>query len=154
VTEKAAEITQAQLARIGIHVKLRLTTDDAYLTKFCGVPAAKVAVCTSTSWGKDFPDAQTLLQPTFSGAAITPSYNANTSLLNVPSVNRAIAAAAAVPVGPRRAAAWARVNTLVVGQAPAVPYQWDKLPNIESRDVAGVVSLNTGSYDLSYTSVR
>jgi ABC-type transport system substrate-binding protein len=68
--QRAAEITQAQLAKLGIHVKLRLTTDDAYLTKFCGVPKAEVAVCPSTSWGKDFPDGQTLLQPTFAGDAI------------------------------------------------------------------------------------
>jgi peptide/nickel transport system substrate-binding protein len=154
VTQKAAEITQAQLARLGIHVKLRLTTGDAYMSEFCGVPAAKVAVCTSTSWGRDFPDAQTVLQPTFDCASITPSDNANTSQLNDPAINRVIAAATAVPAGPARAAAWATVNTLVVGQAPAVIYQWDKLPNIESRDVAGVVNLSTGSYDLSYTSVR
>ncbi len=152
--QKAAEITQAQMAKLGIHVKLRLTTDDAYLTKFCGVPKAKVAVCTSTSWGKDFPDAQTLLQPTFAGDAISDAYNANTSQLDDPAVNAAIDAAQAAPPGAARAAAWAKVNTLVVGQAPAVVYQWDRVPNIESRDVDGVVNLNTGAFDPSYTSVR
>ena len=118
------------------------------------MPKAKVAVCPSTSWGKDFPDGQTLLQPTFAGDAISPSYNANTSMLDVPTVNRAIDAAVATPPGPARAAAWGKVNDLVTAQAPAVPFQWDKVPNIESRDVAGVVNLNNGAYDLSYTSVR
>jgi peptide/nickel transport system substrate-binding protein len=152
--ERAAEITQAQLARLGIHVKLRLTTSDAYLTKFCGVPKANVAVCPSTNWGKDFPDGQTLLQPTFAGDAISQTYNANPSLLNVPSVNRAIAAAAALPQGAARDAAWGKANDAIVAQAPAVPFQWDKVTNIESRNVAGVVNLNNGQYDLSYTSVR
>ncbi len=152
--QRAAEIAQAQLAKLGIHVKLRLTTSDAYLTKFCGVPKAKVAVCPSTSWGKDFPDGQTLLQPTFAGDAISPSYNANASMLDVPQVNHAIDAAVATPPGQARATAWGNVNDLVTAQAPAVPFQWDKVPNIESRDVAGVVNLNTTAYDLSYTSVR
>ncbi len=152
--QRAAEITQAQLAKLGIHVKLRLTTSDAYLTKFCGVPKAKVAVCPSTNWGKDFPDAQTMLQPTFAGDAISPSYNANASMLDVPSVNRAIATAAALPIGAARAAAWGKANDAIVAQAPAIPFQWDKVPNIESKNVAGVVNLNNGSYDLSYTSLR
>ena len=55
VPQKAAEITQAQLAKLGIHVKLRLTTDDAYLTKFCGVPKAEVAVCTVDVVGQGLP---------------------------------------------------------------------------------------------------
>jgi len=152
--QRAAEIVQAQLAKVGIHVKLRLTTSDAYLTKFCGVPKANVAVCPSTNWGKDFPDAQTMLQPTFAGNAISPSYNANASMLDVPSVNRAIAAAAALPQGKARAEAWGKANDAIVAQAPAIPFQWDKVTNIESRNVAGVVNLNNGQYDLSYTSVR
>ncbi len=35
---RAAEITQAMLGKLGIKVKLRFVTPDAYITKFCGVP--------------------------------------------------------------------------------------------------------------------
>jgi peptide/nickel transport system substrate-binding protein len=150
---KAAEITQAQLAKLGIRVKLRFVTPDAYLTKFCGVPK-KVAVCPSSAWGKDFNDAQTQLQPTFDGRAIAPANNANYSELNDPNVNAAIDKALTLPPGAERDQAWADVNKLVVGDAPAIPYQWDKTVNAESKDVAGVLNINNTSYDLNYTSLK
>jgi peptide/nickel transport system substrate-binding protein len=150
---KAAEITQAMLGKLGIRVKLRLVTPDAYLTKFCGVPN-KVAVCPSTAWGEDFRDAQTQLQPTFDGRAIAPANNANYSQLNDPGVNAAIDKALALPPGSRRDQAWADVNKLVVGTAAAIPYQWDKTVNAQSKDVAGVLNVNNTSYDLNYTSLK
>jgi len=150
---KAAEITQAMLGKLGIRVKLRLVTPDAYLTKFCGVPN-KVAVCPSTAWGQDFRDGQTQLQPTFDGRAIAPANNANYSQLNDPQVNAAIDKALALPPGDARDQAWADVNKLVVGTAAAIPYQWDKTVNAESKDVAGVMNVNNTSWDLNYTSLK
>jgi peptide/nickel transport system substrate-binding protein len=150
---KAAEITQAMLGKLGIKVKLRFVTSDAYLTKFCGVPK-KVAVCPSTAWGEDFKDAQTQLQPTFDGRAIAPANNANYSELDDPQVNAAIDKALALPPGDERNQAWADVNKLVVGTAAAVPYQWDKTVNVESKDVAGVINVNNTSYDFNYTSLK
>src|SRR4051794_9248000 len=150
---RAAEITQAMLGKLGIKVKLRFVTSDAYLTKFCGVPK-KVAVCPSTAWGQDFKDAQTELQPTFDGRAIAPANNANYSELDDPKVNAAIDKALALPPGDTRNQAWADVNKLIVGDAPAIPYQWDKTVNAESKDVAGVLNVNNTSYDLNYTSLK
>jgi len=150
---KAAEITQAMLGKLGIKVKLRFVTPDAYLTKFCGVPK-RVAVCPGTAWGEDFKDAQTQLQPTFDGRAIAPANNANYSELDDPQVNAAIDKALALPPGKERNTAWADVNKLVVGTAAAVPYQWDKTVNVESKDVAGVVNLNNTAYDFNYTSLK
>jgi peptide/nickel transport system substrate-binding protein len=150
---RAAEITQAMLGKLGIKVKLRFVTQDAYLTKFCGVPN-KVAVCPSTSWGQDFRDAQTQLQPTFDGRAIAPSYNANTSQLDDPQVNAAIDKALALPPGKERDLAWADVNKLVVGTAAAIPYQWDKTVNAASKDVAAVLNLNNTAYDFNFTSLK
>jgi peptide/nickel transport system substrate-binding protein len=150
---KAAEIAQSQLAKLGIKVKLRLVTPDAYGTKFCGVPK-RVAVCPSTAWGKDFNDAQTQLQPTFDGRAITPANNTNVSELNDPKVNAAIDKAIVLPPGKERDAAWAVVNKLVVGDAAAIPYQWDKTVNAASKDVAAVLNVNNTSYDLNFTSLK
>jgi peptide/nickel transport system substrate-binding protein len=150
---RAAEITQAMLGKLGIKVKLRFVTPDAYITKFCGVPK-KVAVCPSTSWGQDFKDAQTELQPTFDGRAIASANNANVSELDDPQVNAAIDKALALPPGDERNQAWADVNKLVVGTAAAIPYQWDKTVNAESKDVAGVLNVNNTAYDLNYTSLK
>jgi peptide/nickel transport system substrate-binding protein len=150
---RAAEITQAMLGKLGIKVKLRFVTSDAYITKFCGVPK-KVAVCPSSAWGQDFKDAQTQLQPTFDGRAIAPANNANYSELDDPQVNAAIDKALALPPGEDRNKAWADVNKLVVGTAAAVPYQWDKTVNVESKDVAGVINLNNTAYDFNYTSLK
>jgi peptide/nickel transport system substrate-binding protein len=150
---KAAEIAQAMLGKLGIKVKLRFATPDAYLTKFCGVPK-KVAVCPSTAWGQDFKDAQTQLQPTFDGRAIAPANNANYSELDDPQVNAAIDKALALPPGEDRDKAWADVNKLVVGTAAAIPYQWDKTVNVESKDVAGVINVNNTAYDFNYTSLK
>jgi peptide/nickel transport system substrate-binding protein len=150
---KAAEIAQAMLGKLGIKVKLRFATPDAYITKFCGVPK-KVAVCPSTAWGQDFKDAQTQLQPTFDGRAIAPANNANYSELDDPQVNAAIDKALALPPGEERDKAWADVNKLVVGTAAAIPYQWDKTVNVESKDVAGVINVNNTAYDFNYTSLK
>jgi peptide/nickel transport system substrate-binding protein len=150
---RAAEITQAMLGKLGIQVKLRFVTPDAYYTKFCGVPG-KVAVCPSTSWGQDFRDAQTQLQPTFDGRAIAPANNANYSELDDPQVDAAIDKALALPPGDERNQAWAEVNKLVVGTAASIPYQWDKTVNAESKDVAGVLNVNNTAYDLNFTSLK
>ena len=39
-----------------------------------------------------------------------------------------------------RAEAWAEIDKLVTEQAPAVPYQWEKEPMLQSSDVNGVVN--------------
>jgi peptide/nickel transport system substrate-binding protein len=151
---KAAEITQAQLAKLGIKVKLRLVTPDAYITKFCGSPKAKVGVCPSTAWGKDFNDGSTMLKPTFYGPAIVAANNVNYSELDDSAVNAAIDKAAALPPGPDRDKAWADVNKLIVGTAAQIPYQWDKTVNAASKDVAAVLNINNTMYDLNFTSLK
>jgi len=54
-----------------------------------------------------------------------------------------------------RAEAWAQIDRKLVAQAAAIPFDWDKQPNIEASDVAGVGDLwNTGQWDYSYTSLK
>ena len=49
----------------------------------------------------------------------------------------------------------ATIDRELVDQAAAIPYDWDKQPNIESKDVAGVGDLwNAGTWDYSYTSLK
>ena len=72
VAQKTAEVAKENFEQLGFKVRLRLVTQDAMYTKFCNVPTADVAICPNVSWGKDFGDAQTILDPTFNGDNIIP----------------------------------------------------------------------------------
>ena len=53
-----------------------------------------------------------------------------------------------------RGAAWAKIDDMLVDQAVAVPWIFDKQPNIEAGNVRGINDLwNTGSWDYGYTSL-
>ena len=54
-----------------------------------------------------------------------------------------------------RAEAWAEIDRELVAQAAAIPFAWDKQPNIEANDVAGVGDVwNIGAWDYSFTSLK
>ena len=54
-----------------------------------------------------------------------------------------------------RANAWAKIDEELVDQAAAIPYDFEKQPNIESSDVAGVGDLwNGGAWDYAFTSLK
>jgi hypothetical protein len=62
--------------------------------------------------------------------------------------------AAATVGASARAAAWAKVDDMLVDQAVAVPYIFDNQPNIESGDVRGINDLwDVGEWDYTYTSL-
>jgi peptide/nickel transport system substrate-binding protein len=154
VNQKAAEVAQENLEKLGFDVRLRLTTQDAMLTRFCTVPSANVAVCPNMGWGKDFADAQTLLAPIFDGDNIAPQNNANTAELDVPEINTAMDEAALLTDPKERAEAWARIDRMVTEQAPVVPWIWDKTALLRSADVNAVPNEFTSQWDLAWTSLR
>lgn len=153
-TQKAAELTVAQLAKLGFKSKLRLVTQDSMYTKFCNVPKAKVTVCPNVGWLKDFSDPQTILDPTFNGKNIVPVNNSNWPQLDVPSINSAMDKAETTVGTDARNKAWAEIDKQVTAQAPAVPWIWDDNPNIRSSNVQGVVNKFNGNWDLSFTSIK
>jgi hypothetical protein len=53
-----------------------------------------------------------------------------------------------------RAKAWAAIDKQIVAQAPGSPYVWDKQPNAESKDVAGVINDYNSVWDLSHTALK
>jgi hypothetical protein len=54
-----------------------------------------------------------------------------------------------------RATAWAAIDKELVEEAVAAPYDWDKQPSIEAKNVAGVGDLwNIGSWDYDFTSLK
>ena len=97
---------------------------------------------------------QSVLEPTFSGAAILPQGNVNWSQLADPEIDRMMAAAAPIPIGAQRNAAWAAVNRRIVERAVAIPYLWGDVFQLESEDVRGVMNGYYATWDLSFSSVK
>jgi peptide/nickel transport system substrate-binding protein len=153
--EKAvAQVVEAQLAKLGFRLRLRIVPDDALFTSWCSVPSRKVVFCASgIAWLKDFPDPQPMLQPVFDGGAITPIANNNFSQLNNPQINAAMVRAQ-LSTGKARSAAWGAIDRMIAAQAPVIPLQWDVATLIRSKDVVGVPSAYLGSWDLSFTSLK
>jgi peptide/nickel transport system substrate-binding protein len=151
---KAAEVFERRLALLGFNVTLRSVSHQAVYARFCGVPAAQVAICPNIGWLKDFYDSQTVLDPIFNGRAIRANGSSNYSELDDPTINRAIAQAERLVAPAARARAWGRIDRLVTGEAAGVPWLWLNQADLRSADVNGVVNRFTGSWDLSFTSLR
>jgi peptide/nickel transport system substrate-binding protein len=152
--KKTAEVFQNQMEQLGFKVNLRLVPVDTLFTKFCGVPAQKVAICPNVGWFRDFADAQSMLDATFNGNNILQQGNVNWPQLDVSAINDAMKAAAALPVGARRNKAWANVNHMIAEQAPAIPYVWPNSAAVQSKDVVGVLNGYYTTHDLTFTSLE
>jgi peptide/nickel transport system substrate-binding protein len=154
VAEKAAEVAKEQFEKLGFKVRLRLVTQDAMYTRFCNVPGANVAICPNVSWGKDFADAQTILDPTFNGKNIVPQGNSNWPELDDPDINAAMDKAELISDPKERAEAWAKIDLMVTEQAPLVAWIWDKQALLKAADTNGAVSQFNSMWDLSWTSLK
>jgi peptide/nickel transport system substrate-binding protein len=150
-----AEIANQALKSLGFKTKLNLVDQSVMYSKYCGVPQEEIDVCPNVGWVADFGDGQAVLGPAFSGKAIAPSGNPNWGQVNIPQVNKAMEAAEPIIGTKARANAWANIDRELVANAAAIPYDWDKQPYVESKDVAGIGDLwNIGSWDYSYTSLK
>ena len=118
------------------------------------MPSTNWDICPNVGLFRDFTDPQSLLEPTFKGAAIKPQGNVNYSMLDVPEIDDAMTAAATIPAGAERNKAWAEVNRMVVGQVPGIPYSWDDSFQLASKDVQGVMNGYTTTWDLAFSSVK
>lgn len=127
---------------------------DTLYTKFCNVPGSDCVLCPNVGWFRDITDPQSVLEPTFKGAAIKQQGSVNYSLLDDPEIDRMMTEAAVLPAGPDRNEAWADVNRKVVEKAVAVPYSWDDSFQLSSKDVQGVMNGYTTSWDLAFSSLR
>jgi peptide/nickel transport system substrate-binding protein len=150
-----AEIVNQTLKNLGFTTKFTLVEETTMYAKYCNVPKEEIDVCPSVGWVADFADPQPVLNITFNGTTITSTGNVNWSQTNVPKINKAMAAAEDISGKEPRAKAWAKIDNELVEDAAAIPFDWDKQPNIESKDVAGVGDLwNTGQWDYSFTSLK
>jgi len=150
----AAEIARQTLQRLGFRVRFRSAGTDAVNTTFCGTPAAKVAVCPNFGWLPDYNDPQAVLDAPFNGQGIAPENNINWPQLDDPRINAAMERAALIADTEQRAKAWGEIDRQITALAPAVPWFWDKTPNIQSSDVQGVIATWNAAWDLSFTSLK
>ncbi len=148
-----ATVAQTELDKLGFDIQFTKVPRDTMYTKFCGVPKAQPQLCPTVGWFKDFTDPESMLEPTFDGKAIKPAGNVNWSQLDVPEIDAAMAKAALLS-GDERFQAWADINKMIVGQAPAIPFIWDNSYQLESKDMNAVMSAYTTTWDLSFTSVK
>jgi peptide/nickel transport system substrate-binding protein len=150
-----AEIVNQALEKLGFTTKLTLVEQSTMYEKYCGVPKEEIDVCPSVAWGDDFADPQTVLDITFNGKFINPINNDNWSQTNVPKINAAMSTAEDVVGTAARAKAWAKIDDELVEDAAAIPFDWDKDPNIEGSDVHGVGDIwNEGDWDYDFTSLK
>ena len=149
-----AGVVRSQLEELGFDVDFQLVTLPVMFTKFCSVPSNAPQVCPNVGWLKDFNDGQSMLDPTFNGENIVPENNSNWPQLNDKAVNKAIDEAKLIDDLEERNRAWGDVDTMINEQAPAIPYIWDDVANIQSADVAGVINKANASWDLAFTSLK
>ena len=151
---KAAQVALNNIQALGFKVNFRSVVRDTMYTKYCQVPRQKVAICPSVGWLKDFADAQTVLDPTFNGKNILPTNNVNWPQLDDPAINKAMNAAETVVSPPQRAQKWGEIDKMVTATAAAIPWLWDKQPNLESKNVNGVINSANATWDFLYTSLK
>jgi peptide/nickel transport system substrate-binding protein len=150
----AATVVLNSLKNLGFSVRFRPVTRDTMYSKYCGIPKSKTEICPSVGWLKDFADPQTMLDPTFNGKNIVPTNNSNWSQLDVPSINKAMDKAETVVGNDARAQAWADIDKLVMEQAAAATWQWDKPYLVRSENVNGVLNKANAAWDLSSVSLK
>jgi peptide/nickel transport system substrate-binding protein len=150
-----AQILDQTLRDLGFKTNLKLVESSVMYTRFCGRPSARVQVCPNLGWVRDFADPQTVLDLAFNGAYVLPENNPNWPQLDDPRVNAAIGRAELAVGDEARADAWAEVDRLATATGAAIPWLWDRQPNIFSADVRCVPQLwNLGHCDVAYTSLK
>ncbi|MGI9184512.1 MAG: ABC transporter substrate-binding protein [Solirubrobacteraceae bacterium] len=133
-----AQAVQSQLAQLGFKLNFREVPHATVLSKFCLVPKAKVAICPTLGWGKDFNDSQSMIDPVFNGKNIVPTGNTNTAQANDPALNAQMNAAEQIIDPTQRAAAWGKLDKEITSQVYVVPWLWDNEVSFASKNVHGV----------------
>ncbi|MGD0166841.1 MAG: ABC transporter substrate-binding protein [Gaiellaceae bacterium] len=155
VPQNTAQVVIADLKKIGIGVDNNPQAGSDMYAKFCNVPANEPAICPNVGWLKDFNDAQTILDVTFSGKHIPPTNNSNWGQLNDPKINADIAAAEKLTDPKKRAVAWGKIDDEVTQTAVEVPWIWEDYPTLFSARVNPARQFwNQGGPDFSSISIK
>jgi peptide/nickel transport system substrate-binding protein len=155
--DKNAELVDEALRELGFKTRLQLVDANTMMGRYCASPRARVNVCPTLGWSRDFADPQTVLDAAFNGAAISmvDGTNPNWPQLDDPAINRAMARAELIVDGQERADAWAKIDRMITETGAAIPWLWDKQPVVSSEDVRCANQLwNQGHCDLAFSSLR
>jgi len=153
--EQDAEIVNSTLKNLGFTTKFTLVETATMFAKYCNVPKEEITICPNVAWIADFADPQAVLNITFNGKFINETGNVNWGQTNVPKINEAMTAGEKLVGASTRASAWAKIDEEIVENAAEVPWDWQKQPNIEGTEVAGVGDIwNVGSWDYAFTSIK
>jgi len=151
---KTAQVVLQTFKQLGFDVNFRSVEHSAMYTNFCNVPKKKVQVCPNVGWIKDFNDGDAWLDVPFNGKNIVPVNNSNWPQLNDPKINKALDQAQTIADPKARAQAYGKIDEQIVDTAAAVPWLWDKLANVRSKNVKGVIAIWNSSWDFAFTSVK
>jgi peptide/nickel transport system substrate-binding protein len=146
-------LTRRQLERLGFGVRVRALSFDRMLA-LCGNPRARVHACPAFGWFRDFPDAQSVLEPLFHGRNILPRANSNMAQLDIPEINQAMDATRTLTEPTQRAGAWGAIDRQITATAAGVPLTWPRYANVRSRDVITTPNQSLSSFDISFTALR
>jgi peptide/nickel transport system substrate-binding protein len=152
--KETASVVRRALESLGFKVQQRSVDAGVFYSKFCNVESElkKIDVCMNYGWLPDFNDPYAMLYANFSGDAIVSVNNSNPSLFNDKAINQEMNEAAQIADPKERAMKWGEIDKELVRKVAAVPWFWDKQPNVLSRDVAGVIAKWNATWDLSYMS--
>jgi peptide/nickel transport system substrate-binding protein len=146
------QTVQSGLQALGFKTTIKAVPQQTMYSKFCGYPKAHVNVCPTAGWIEDFPDPYAALFVPFSGQAIVPINNSNWGMLNDPKVNNGINQAAAITNQSARLKAFAKVDKMIVDDAPAIPEIWSSNAELEGSKVKGVKDPWNDDWDLAFSS--
>jgi peptide/nickel transport system substrate-binding protein len=152
--KQTGEAFQNQLGKIGIKLQFREVPHVQVISKFCGTPSSKVAMCPTLGWGKDFFDSQSMIDPVFNGKNIVPSGNTNIAQANDPKLNAMMDKAETLTDEAQRSKAWGEIDRLATNQVFYVPWLWDNQINFHSKNVNGVKNKFNSSWDLTFSSLK
>jgi peptide/nickel transport system substrate-binding protein len=153
-SSKTGEAVQSQLEKLGFKFNYRQVSRPTTFSKFCGSPKAKVAVCPNGGWGKDFFDAQSLLDPVFNSKNIVPVGSVTWSYVKNPELDAALDIAVSETDPAKRAKLYGEIDDMVTNNAYVIPWLWDNQINLASEDVKGVLNKFNNSWDMAYLSLK
>ena len=152
--KESALVVRRALESLGFSVRQR-SVDQSTFYDLCNTLKNQktIDVCMNFGWLPDFYDGLAMLNTNFNGNALG-EVNQNPALQDDPKINEMFVEASKINDPEERAKAWAEIDRALVENAIAVPWLWDKVPNIRSADVHGVIGRWNAAWDLSFMSLK
>jgi ABC-type dipeptide/oligopeptide/nickel transport system permease subunit/ABC-type transport system substrate-binding protein len=134
--QQAAEVWMQQLARIGLRVRLDLTSYASYLAR---ISKRRSVAMGWAGWKADFPDPSNFFEPTLSSRAIDDEHSQNYAFFKNEELDRLLDDAAREMNSQRRAELFERAEQIIRDEAPWVPTHSPQLFELWQPYVRGYV---------------